>query len=283
MEVLYPHYREYLQVRAEANNAIIALLAGSRLASHTLQLTTGSTRLLPEIFPAVEHIQRFNLRTDLATDLLLHADRHLGAVTVPYALALCEDFVKSSIEWMRSCGIAIGKSQASIVMANMNETLFTAAKAPLDADLTDQFHVLRTMRNCQIHSAGRVSSALKSAVDALSPTAKADWQRRTGEPVVESIEGNEVSFTVGHIFAAFAIAKAIGRRVNFALQTAIPRSTWIAVATRDYADNSRKPKNSNQWLRALPGYVRQYYAPLNLNASELGVSAVQLQLWQRSS
>ncbi|WP_420625063.1 hypothetical protein [Candidatus Poriferisodalis sp.] len=99
--VYFPIYRRYKATRQQANNAMVSLLAGSALASHTLQLTEGSSRLLPEIFPAVPHIARFNLRPDAAADVLRSAGPHLATVTVPYALAIHEDYVTQCIEWVR--------------------------------------------------------------------------------------------------------------------------------------------------------------------------------------
>src|SRR5690606_22350707 len=96
-EAKYRAYRDYVDSRVEVDNAMMALLAGSRLASNTLQLTGGSKRTLAELFPAVEHIERFNLRNDSARELLLDADRHLTSVALPYALATHEDFVVSSL------------------------------------------------------------------------------------------------------------------------------------------------------------------------------------------
>ena len=110
----YPGFRRYEAVRQEANNAMMALLAGSKLAAHTLQLTSGSVRLLPEIFPGVPHIGYFNLRTDVAAQLLAEVGHHLGAVAVPYALAVHEDFVISTLELLDSLGrptLAPGKKQ----------------------------------------------------------------------------------------------------------------------------------------------------------------------------
>ena len=61
--VEYLQYRQYEAARIEASNSMMALLAGAQLATHLLQLTEGSNRLLPEVFPQVPHIKRFNLTT----------------------------------------------------------------------------------------------------------------------------------------------------------------------------------------------------------------------------
>lgn len=91
-------YRRHDAARIQANNAIMALLAGSHLASHTLQLTDGSAHLLPEIFPRVPHIRRFNLETSQARLLLLDAEVHLAAMAVPYMLAIHEDFANTCLK-----------------------------------------------------------------------------------------------------------------------------------------------------------------------------------------
>lgn len=100
-EIHYPAYRTYVDTRVEANDAMMALLAGSRLAAHTLQLTEGSTATIASVFPAVEHIRRFDLRSDIARDLLRNADFHLASVAVTYALATHEDFATSTLTRLR--------------------------------------------------------------------------------------------------------------------------------------------------------------------------------------
>jgi hypothetical protein len=94
-EVRYPAYRAHLEQRTDANSAIMAFLAGAQLAAHTLKLTEGSDLLLPEVFPNVQHIRRFNLQSSLAIEILGAGESHLGAMAVPYVLAIHEDFVIS--------------------------------------------------------------------------------------------------------------------------------------------------------------------------------------------
>ena len=95
--IRYPHYRDYSAQRIEANKAVMAFLAGSQLARHALTLTQGSQRLLPEVFPNIPHISRFNLRSDLAMEVLTDAEAHLGAMAIPYLLAIHEDYITSGV------------------------------------------------------------------------------------------------------------------------------------------------------------------------------------------
>jgi hypothetical protein len=93
--VRFASYRQYDAARTDASNAMMALLAGAQLASHLLKLTEGSERLLPEVYPRVPHIGRFNLTSEAAREILDTADTHLGAMGVPYALAIHEDYLKT--------------------------------------------------------------------------------------------------------------------------------------------------------------------------------------------
>jgi hypothetical protein len=75
---------------------MMALLAGSKLAINTLGLTSGSTLRLAQIFPKVPHIDRFDLRTDVAARILDDAELHLSTMAIPYVLALHEDYMMQS-------------------------------------------------------------------------------------------------------------------------------------------------------------------------------------------
>jgi len=167
----FPGYRRYEATRQQANNAMMALLAGSRLAAHTLQLTKGSTELLPDIFPGVDHINYFNLRTDKATDLLDNVGHHLGAVAVPYALAVHEDFVMSALELLDTLGHptrAPGQNpdplKNGVKASNMHEAVWLTLGQPLPThgacEALEHFHLLREMRNAHIHAGGSIEQRL---------------------------------------------------------------------------------------------------------------------------
>jgi hypothetical protein len=96
--VQFAAYRRYEATRAEANNSMMGLLVGAQLAAHLLKLTEGSQRLIPEVFPQVAHIGRINLTSEAARGILVDAESHLGAMSVPYVLALHEDFLKTCVE-----------------------------------------------------------------------------------------------------------------------------------------------------------------------------------------
>jgi hypothetical protein len=280
-EVHFPDYRVYTASREEANNAMMALLVGSRLAAHTLRLTEGSTRVLSEIFPAVPHIRRFNLRTESARQLLIDADAHLGASAVPYALAVHEDFVMTALDLLKSSGVVLRTGKKAIKAWNMHEILFKTMNVSTPQPSLSHYHLLRIMRNAQIHAGGAVSGDLLNYVTKMTPSSVTAWQRLTGRPPVDLVAGTKIAFTVGDIIASFAVTKELARNINLGLQGAIQHSVWAQIIVNDYSGQTNNIRNSDGWMRSLRGYARNFYRPLGITASELETAATALGKWTR--
>jgi hypothetical protein len=191
--------------RQDANNAMMALLAGSKLAVNALRLSDGSTMRMSQIFPRVPHIERFDLRVDAAAQLLDDAEAHLSVMAVPYVLALHEDY-------MIQCGsllVSIGRMTATVLQAltpkTMHERFAAAAGTSLNGDHLLLFHLLRTMRNCQIHQGARANAELVSARSALSSSAEAIWVKLTSDPAPLYALGDDVPLRQRDLIACLAI------------------------------------------------------------------------------
>lgn len=276
-------YRQYEASRQRANNAIVALLAGSALAAHTLKLTEGSDRLLPEIFPAVPHIERFNLRPTAAAAVIGAAGPHLATVTVPYALAIHEDFVKQCIDWLEtSHGIPSTVPGNEVNAANMHETLASmtgsadAESAPVDLEL---FHLYRHLRNCHVHRGGRATTALHDQEDDLSPKARARWFDLTEREQGTLIDDGRAEYCLLDVFAIFAVTKELGRGVNRLLQTGLSPSQWAEACVDDYCRETARTPRSNAWGRGLIGYARYRYEVLSLDKRLLFEAAASKGMW----
>jgi hypothetical protein len=287
--VEFPAFREYEAVRQEANNAMMALLAGSRLAAHTLQLTTGSTQLLPDIFPGVDHLEYFRLRTDAATALLRDTGHHLGAVAVPYALAIHEDFVQTTIELLGSHGFTrlapganVNREKNAVKAWNLHEavylTLGVAIPSPNPIEL-EHFHLLREMRNSQIHNGGKVSDRLRVQIAGMSEPASNRWFRLGRRNVQDIVATDDLAFTVFDIFAVFATTKALGRVINGLLREHLTHGTWADICLHDYAAISSKPPRSDRWARGLLGHGRVYYGSTGVTPAHLLRAAVDAGAW----
>lgn len=289
--VEFPDFRQYEETRQEANNAMMALLAGSKLAAHTLQLTSGSRQLLPDIFPGVEHISYFNLRTDAATELLLDTGHHLGAVAVPYALAVHEDFVMTVLELLNTLGrvrSAPGNSndptRNRVKAWNMHEAVFMTLGQPVPARgsaevALEHFHLLREMRNTHIHSGGLISSELRDQVTAISVPAQAAWDRIARRTPADVIAMPRLRFTTFDIFAAFGTTKALGRTINTLLRDGLTATEWADICRSDYSTLSSKAAGSDQWIRGLLGHGTAFYGTTSMTQTDLLNAAIAAGQW----
>jgi hypothetical protein len=294
--VRYRAYREYESARQTANNAMMALMAGSKLALHVLTLTSGSPQMLPDIFPGVDHLAHFRLRTDAATDLLEDAPQHLGAVSIPYALAIHEDFVKSTVDVAVSVGFTLnapGKNadhtKNPVDASNMHEAVLETISGstpltPREERDMELFHLLREMRNSHIHGAGLARPRLIKTIASLSADASANWlriARRDSANIVDS--DGRVTFSMYDIFAAFAVTKAMGRHVNNWMRDNVPLDAWATICVNDYAAISTKARRSNQWLQGLDGFGSQYYKKTGLTLPDLTKAAIAADFWSPGS
>ncbi len=287
--VHFPIYRQYTKARQRANNAMVSFLAGSALASHTLRLTTGSNRLLPEIFPAVPHIARFNLRPDAAADVLGAAGPHLATVTIPYALAIHEDFVTQCIRWIRDTfgfpppgTVSSIRSWNDIDTSNMHEALVAMTGDALDqhgsADL-ELFHLYRLMRNCHIHNGGNVTNALRRQVSNLSSGPQDRWRKLTRREADALVRGDRAGYSLLDVFSVFAVTKGLGRGVNALLQAGLTQAHWAEACVDDYRQESSRTRNSEAWGRGLIGHARDRYGAVGLSKPHLFRAAFDMGAW----
>ena len=286
----FPAFRRYEAIRQEANNAMMALLAGSRLAAHTLQLTAGSSRLLPEIFPGVEHVAYFNLRTDVATQLLLDTGHHLGAVAVPYALAVHEDFVMTVLDLVdgvgytrRAPGDNADTTKNRVTAWNMHEALWMTLghAAPVRGSVVslEHFHLLREMRNAQIHAGGAVSTRLRQEVTDITPPAASAWQALSRRAPADVIATDPLRFTTFDIFAVFATTKTLGRVVNALLRDGLTSGHWADICLDDYSAVTSKPRGSDRWIRGLIGHAAMNYGAKPVTEHDVIDAAVSSGAW----
>jgi hypothetical protein len=277
--VHFPEYRAYDQERVRASDAMMALLAGSRLAENTLRLTDGSTRLLPEIFPGVPHIRRMNLTTANARSLLSQAEQHLGAMAVPYALAIHEDFVKTCFALLLRDGQITPAEIRSADASSMHRLFEQKVSKQLPGDSIEQYHLIRRMRNAVIHAGGKPKQGLVTAANSLSSRALAQWVKVTGESPATRVKlGVPVTFSHGELVLSLAVTKRISQEMNFALRDSLSRDTWADVALEDFIAEHPQLVHIAQRKRKLTGFLRSYYQALNLSEAE-AAAAMQRAGW----
>jgi hypothetical protein len=273
--VRFADYRLYEQKRIEASNAMMGLLAGAQLASHLLQLTAGSERLLPEVFPRVAHIGRFNLTTEEARAILNAADTHLGAMSVPYSLALHEDYLKTCLDLLTRGGCCTPRQaeRAKSKLVHQHHGIEAATGGSFHLDSLAQIDTLRLMRNCIIHDGGRASTALVDKVQSWTVTTETAWAKLAKGTLRHLQVGDSVRFGHAELILSLAVTKSLAREANVLLQNALPRSLWADLVLEDLRSSDPEFTGDRmQLLRKLRGIARFHYGPIRLTDSELSAA-----------
>ena len=259
--VNFLQYRQHDEARTHANNAIMALLAGSHLASHTLQLTVGSESLLPQIFPQVPHIRRFNLETSTARTLLVDAELHLGAMAVPYVLAIHEDFGNTCLKLL---------GERARKAATLHDALSQRISGINWGPHQGAFQIARVLRNSLIHTGGRVEQqAIREFGDFVDTAGRAEWIRLAGRDPLTLQVGDRVTFAHGEVVATLSATHNLAKTINFGLQSALPRATWARIVIEDIEISEPGHLRHHQRLRKCVGYARYLYGPLALTDAEI--------------
>ncbi|WP_156755099.1 hypothetical protein [Actinokineospora pegani] len=272
--VNYPEYRLHTKARREANTAIMALLVGSPMAAHLLNLTDGSKTLIPQIFPAIHHVNRFNLTPGEARAVLVNADSHLGTMAVPYALALHEDL-------MRSC-VNMVNAPVPDNASRLHGALSTATGQHFSPDLLSQFHLVREMRNAVIHSGGTIDSRVVQRATALSPAASQNWVRIVGRSPLGLPAGSSIDLGTGEMLLALSVTTALAREANRMLIASVSRQRWAEVIIDDFVDNhdlaGLKRITADRRMKKVENFARFHYGVLAMTTAELQVTAGQAHL-----
>ncbi|WP_218220445.1 hypothetical protein [Nesterenkonia sp. Act20] len=247
---------------------MMGLLAGSKLASQTLTLTSGSNLLMSEIFPGVEHVRRFNLRTDKAREVLDEAETLLGVLAVPQVIALQEHLLVGMLELLEQNLTTLGNISRNVRAVNAHEAIQSATGGRFSTDSLDLFHLVRLARNTHIHNGAKASPALVNAVASTDARALEVWETITKTSLPAYQVGDEVRLGLSELIGILAVTKRLAEEANRLLQRALPRSTWADIAVLDWLDN-RTPGNASQQSRQLLGISRRHYGPLSLTKVEL--------------
>lgn len=267
--VRFAAYRAYEEARVTSSNAMMALLAGAQLASHLLQLSNGSSRLLPEMYPQVPHIGRFNLTSDAARTILDAADSHLGAMGVPYALALHEDYMKTCLLLLERAQLCPPRTAERTKLFAQHARVASAAGGTFNADSIAQLNTLRMMRNCLIHEGSRADPKLINHVANWSPSTEVGWVKLAKRSPRTLRVGDHVMFGQAEMILTLAITKKLDREANEMLQAPIPRTLWADIVVEDLMTNHPGGVRAPDKIRRLRGLARYHYSPLQLTEPEL--------------
>lgn len=267
-EVKYKKYRDYLRQRIATNDTMMGLLAGSKLASQTLSITSGSRMLLKDIFPQVPHIERFNLRTGKARDVLEDAENLLGALAVPQIMALHEDLISGMLDLLERSEPGSTNSNQRLNAENMHAKFEGAASISFTSSTLDLFQLVRMARNEHIHNGGVVGEYFARELAAFDPASLQLWRDITGESFQAYEVGDKVELRLPALIGALAITKRLAAEANEGLQQSLSPTVWADLVAEDWK-SPWIPGNDGQQRKRILGIARKDYAAVNLPEAEL--------------
>ena len=285
--VRFPSYRAFERARIASNDAMMALLIGSRLGSHTLQLAEGSPHLLGTLFPAVPEAGRLNRSVEDARGLIDEAERHLTFMAVPYALAVYGGLLSDSISLLRLGGLdARTDEPRDIPLSEIHCRLVAAAGEDLTVFPAIQlrlFGLARWMRNRIVHRGGTAGSRLPIHYrQELRDVDRAEWQRIAKRDPPFGSGSDEMDLRSGELRAVLAVTKHLAEAVNGLLKARLPLEFWSLVAVDDYEEQSGRRAKGR--VGSVLGFARMYYSGLEFASTDIEIAiATRLEEGGRST
>lgn len=268
--VQYGGFRKYELQRDATNTAVMGLLAAAHMTSMTLQMNAESKLTLSQLYPTVPYIKRFNLKADVAQEVLKGADEIVALLAIPQILAIHEDALKSMLRLVAETAGLPHSVYSGAKSATVHERMAQHTQAVFDADSLAIYHLLRVARNTHIHAGGRADATLVQRRTALPASAETAWSAITGQTPQHYVENEPFDLQHSDLIAMLAVTKRLAQQANEALQGFVQIATWADMAVADWLEETpRRDYSRIQMLRKARGYANRHYAPLALSSQDI--------------
>lgn len=268
-EAYYPDYRNFLDLRNNVNNGVMALVAGAKLSSHFLSDSENNNGTLAQQFENIEHIKYFNLRTEQALVEFSRAELLLASMAIPFHLGIFESFTGQTVKLLRSFGIKKQKTLPKKEQAPYNlGTLQEYFGLTLNVETTRVLKLFYELRNDILHGGRRASKNYSSlyASEILSVTSV--WSLKTGGYTSQIKQGESINFNMADLILVLAVVKRLAREINIELQETLPEKVWAEILVDDAMNQSSKlSMNFDQSFRRCHGLSKKHYVNLVNNES----------------
>jgi len=267
--VKFPGYRVFDESRVEANDAMVALLVGSRLSSHLLEANAGSSAYLSEIYPAVRGIGRMYRTIDDTSQMLIEAERHLASMAIPYVWATYEELVNSAVKLFEECRMGPTGAERHNGLPGLHSYLERVSSIEFESDALALAELVRRIRVCIIHNGGRIRADLVDEWNSLAPSARTAWVGFAGHDLDVTKENLEL--TDRELVASLATTKWMARQISSLLVAALTAQDWSKAIVDDFLENYGRPLpgETRMLRRKVKGWVRMYYSATNATDSDI--------------
>lgn len=272
MIVHFPAYRNFVDARIDAIDAMTALIMGTRLSIKELQ-TANPTVRLPELHEEIAGITRLNRTASDAANLLKDGEIHLVYMAIPYALSVYGSYLVAVAHMLREDGHEpVSQSPQpdlnKLTLDDGHEYIVDCCSGKLDENYLSLFHFSRQIRNRIIHNGATAGSHIK--YDQLPSKARTVWEELSKRPFPQVSYGDKMAINDSELIAILGVCNKLAEDLNKLAAKTISRKYWASLAVKDFG--SRHPTSFRQKDRLqehLEGYVFHLYRPLKLTPDEL--------------
>jgi hypothetical protein len=273
MAVRFPAYRRFNASRVAANDAMMAILVGSRLASASIaerEASSSPTDLLPIVFPELPGVERLNRTLADARRLLADAERYLAYMAIPFALSVYGTYVVDVIRMAQSAGVADEIDVGGLRLSDLHPHLKDACSIVLPGIELELFDFLRRLRNRIIHYGGQQGSRLRQSFFDMSPEARELWFALTQREFPFGDRRDELVLGARELIPALSVTKHLGDAISIQISERLPKAFWATQAVEDYLTNAPFPSiNRSDVLRKVQGIARYNYSSVDIGESDL--------------
>lgn len=263
-----------------SNDAMVALLIASRLGQHVLTTSAADPSVrLPVLFRQLQGIDRLNVTSARASELLGSSEELLVKMAIPYVISVHEAFLADAIEMLKADGRDPESSAWTIPRSANVEKIdlskkhaYIAERAGIrlpERDL-ELFELARMIRNRIVHYAGDAGSKLETSYRQLSKDARDRWLRLAGRQLTVEGGSNAISLREGELRVTLSTAMILGVAVNESLARSLSRTYWADLVVDDYrAEYPKRFGDRARRQRRISGFAGERYNRLKLTEEEL--------------
>lgn len=267
--IKFREFRIYEESRIQMNDSIMTILVGLGLASNTVNKSHKSNEYLTKVFSAVDHVERMDVTLLSYEAKLVDAESHLAIMAVPYVLSLHEEYVISSLKMVSRAGLINSAALRNVKAKFMHEKFATATSTSFPADLLNEFHVMRSMRNAFIHNAGVSEGEILTYYAQMSQTSKIKWQTLAeGRSLANILQGEKIDLAYPEIKLALLITNELSRIINNVLVQKIPKIVWRDILLEDFLSTVDTKKDFKVLERKLKKFALNYYSPITFSEND---------------
>lgn len=263
-----------MAARNEAHTTTNVLIAATYLADRLLG-DADQDRFLPDAVPGdAAAFDQVNWPVKTFRALLKDSRHGIGAIALPYAIALYNDYLVDALALVLLAGVSPPADKRTPGLAALHNFLKSNCDISLEhKQQMHMFEVVRHLRNCVVHGTGIVTDELAEARRTLrddAPDAERDWMSVTKHRLPMFKPGDRIKLGPFDARGAIYAAANLAKELNVAVFDWLPNALVADIVVAHY----RHVRLDKDWTHTrreqeLPKFHSRHYARVMLSSRQL--------------